>query len=372
MANRKLPNSLSTPPVGGMAYMDAVSSKVDMLFDAISLKPISMTNAGNDYTITVDPVLDADVVAGMSFFIRPSASNTGPCRLRVTSDNPYYDLVKATGETLGSGDFASGTAYFVVFMDGEFRILSVANSEGGNGASAYFQEFLVSGTWTKPAELSPNALVIVEVWGGGGGGGTGSNNRGGGGGGAYNSARFKASDLPSSVAVTVGAGGAAASVGGVGGNSSFGSYVTAYGGGGGHSGNTSSAGGGGGGATSAGGNGANGAGGHGGTGAIPTAGLIATSGFGSGTPGSGRYGGGGSDSSGGSAIWGGGGGGSISGSGGGSVFGGGGGGGSAGGASLFGGNGGGAGVAGSVPGGGGGTGAGGNGAAGKAIVRIVG
>ncbi|AWC25445.1 hypothetical protein CO731_04942 [Aminobacter sp. MSH1] len=387
MATRKLPTSLSTPPVAGPDYMDAVASKVGMLFDAASLKPTAVSNSGNDYTITVDPVLDADVVASMSFYIGPNASNTGPCRLRVTNSNPYYDLVKATGEALGPGDFATGTAYLVVFMGGEFRILSVANSESGDGASTYFQEFLVSGTWAKPANLDPNAILMVEVWGGGGGGANGSNSRGGGGGGAYNFDFLKASDLTSSVSVTVGAGGAAGgNIGVAGGNSSFGSYVTAFGGGAGNSTLTGSGGGGGGGATSAGANATTSAGGNGGDGAITTDNLIAAPGLGSGTNGSGRYGGGGGGGAagggkGGDAIWGGGGGGangvasSAASVGGSSVYGGGGGtggtsGSTAGGVSLYGGNGGARGAAGSVPGGGGG--ASGTGAAGKVIVRVVG
>lgn len=374
MANRKLPTSLSTPPVDGPSYMDAVSSKVGMLFNSISLKPTAVTNVGNDYTITVDPVLDADVVAGMSFFIRPSASNTGPCRLRVTSANPWYDLVKASGEALASGDFVPGTAYFVVFMGGEFRILSVANSEANDGASLYYQEFLVSGTWTKPAGLSADALVFVDAWGAGGGGGTA---QGAGGGGAFNQRTFRASDLTASVAITVGAGGATAATGSVGGNTSFGSYLTAYGGGGGSAvGATSTygGGGGGGGVTSAGATGAQSVGGAGGGPLFQANILSKTGGYG----GTGGVGGQKGDD----AIWGGGGGGCGGRGGGGSsgghsVYGGGGGGGmgdggviQSGGTSQRGGNGGQSGQAGAVPGGGGGSSA--VGGAGKVIVRVVG
>ena len=390
MANRKLPTSLSTPPVGGIPYVDAVASKVGMLFNSIALKPTAIVNAGNDYTITVDPVLDADVVANMSFFISPSANNTGPCRLRVTSTNPWYDLVKASGEALAAGDFATGTAYHVVFMGGEFRILSVANSEADAGAGTYYQEFLVSGTWTKPVGLSPDAIIEVEIWAGGGGGGSSNTHSSGGGGGAYNTRRFRASDLTSSVSATVGAGGALNVAGG---NSSFGSYLTAYGGGPGTHGaggaGQSASGGGGGGASSAGGGGVSiGAGGNGG-GPSNTSGVLAADGdtlAGStvGTVSKGNYGGGGggingtagSVSRGGGATWGGGGGsgrGAAAGSGGSSLYGGGGGCsniGGTGGISTFGGNGGNSGVAGSVPGGGGGAGA--VGGAGKIIVRVVG
>lgn len=103
-------------------------------------------------------------------------------------------------------------------------------------------------TWTKPTSFTPRSVYVL-MWGGGGGGGGGysaaaGTNRlggGGGGGGAFNYRIFPASDLPSTVTVTVGSGG----LGGVGGNaaglattgsagevSSFGDYLFAFGGGG--------------------------------------------------------------------------------------------------------------------------------------------
>lgn len=115
----------------------------------------------------------------------------------------------------------------------------------GAVAVADLQEFTTSGTWNKPSGAT---FVLVEMYGGGAGGGSGC--RGGttsltggagGGGGAYISKMFLASDLASSVSVTIGAGGSGGTAitsnstngdnGGTGGDTSFGSYVTAYGGG---------------------------------------------------------------------------------------------------------------------------------------------
>jgi hypothetical protein len=106
------------------------------------------------------------------------------------------------------------------------------------GTTIDYQTFTASGTWTKPAGVSANASVIIELWGGGGAGaccgtapGVGA---GGGGGGCYMRLQTLASALTSTVAVTIGAGGignASTSIGGGnGGNSTFGSYLTAFGG----------------------------------------------------------------------------------------------------------------------------------------------
>lgn len=371
----------STPGViSGDDYMDSTADAITALFNSMALKPTAITNSGNDYTITIDPVLSGGVVGGMGFFVKPNVNNTGAVRMRIGAD-AYYNVVKSNGVALAAGEFASDTGYFIVFLDGEYRILSVAGEAADAGAHVFFQQFNVSGTWTKPTGLSADAILLVQVWAGGGGGGNnnGGGVGGGGGGGAYNFAYLRAGDLTSSVAVTVGAGGAVVNAGG---NSSFGSYCSAFGGG---RGGTSVAngsnggGGGGGGITSAGNAGGDGPGGSvngsGGNGGGPSGNsLIANPGLGT-SPGTGNYGGGGGNGlEGGDSIWGGGGGGGgavggVTANGGSSAWGGGGGGGT-GGTSLYGGNGGNNGVAGTVPGGGGGRAA--VGGAGRVIVRVVG
>ncbi len=111
------------------------------------------------------------------------------------------------------------------------------------GSHVNYQVFTASGTWTKPSNLSADAIVIVEAWGGGGGGsrcpiGTDRISAGGGGG-AYQCREFLASSLGATVSVTVGAGGAGSttdstpSTAGDGGSSTFGTVLTAFAGGGG-------------------------------------------------------------------------------------------------------------------------------------------
>ena len=240
-------------------------------------------------------------------------------------------------------------------------------TSGGSGAAPSWASLSVvnyqvftsgSGTWTKPAGISANAIVIVEMWGAGGGGGGGSASYRGGGGGGFATENFLASSLGSTETVTVGAGGAGNSggnAGAAGGNSTFGSVLTAYGGNGGS------------GASSGNRFGGSG-GGHNGVG---------SSGLGGGT-------GGGTNTSGDQIavvnpdVYGGGGGsGGVGTSGGQAAYGGGGGGGSgpiAGGVSKIAGNGGagaaGTGVAGTAPAGGGGGGSTTGGAGARGEVRV--
>jgi len=95
--------------------------------------------------------------------------------------------------------------------------------------------FTASGTWTKRPGLK--YIRVRLVGGGGGGSGCSSDNEGsaGGSGGGYSEKVIVASDLASTVAVTIGAGGTAGPsgsprAGGDGGTTSFGSHCSATGG----------------------------------------------------------------------------------------------------------------------------------------------
>lgn len=220
-------------------------------------------------------------------------------------------------------------------------------------------------TWTKPSGLK---FIRVQVWGGGGSGAHmtgGGNETGGGGGGGYSERLLDASQVTTTISVTVGGGGVSVSgCGGAGCNgntgstSNFGTYVIAYGGGAGAFGASGATGGGG--------------GGQFGAGSVSgTAGdILASAGSSTATPTPAFSGGGGGGAAnagaavgGGSTIWGGAGGGGI-----GSTY-------SNGGTSVYGGNGGAAGdggTDGTSPGGGGGSSNGatgsGDGGSGRVIV----
>lgn len=161
----------------------------------------------------------------------------------------------------GQSAYNTGTGWWLEYNGGTPR-LSIGNPatnyltwDGTNltvkGTVPDTQTYTTgSNTWTKPA--GANFVTVVCIGGGGGGGAAANNETGngasGGGGASFVTKTFKASDLPSTVTVTVGAGGTAGtSVGAngtAGGNSTFGTFLTGYGGGAGAGGGNNSGGGG--------------------------------------------------------------------------------------------------------------------------------
>lgn len=140
--------------------------------------------------------------------------------------SPFSDFMN-----LGQDSISDALAALSTALDGRLDIL-----EAGTGTVPTMLALQTSGTWTKPAHLL--AIRVRMVGGGGAGGGANStiaNNASMGGcgsSGSYSEAWFPASALPSSVSVTVGAGGTGVSngTGNAGGASSFGAFLTAPGG----------------------------------------------------------------------------------------------------------------------------------------------
>jgi len=146
-----------------------------------------------------------------------------------------------------AGSYGSVSAIPVVTVDAKGRVTAASTVAAAPGAVFYqdvlngiataldTQTFNSSSTWTKPGS---GTFALVEVWGAGGSGGRRSTAyAGGGGGGAYSAFLVAFSSLPSSVTVTVGAGGASRTgsdqAGAAGGTSSFGSVLSSTGGAGG-------------------------------------------------------------------------------------------------------------------------------------------
>lgn len=317
-----------------------------------------------------------------------------------TSNHPNLGINTAGGYSSGSVKYKNTTDGWTAIATIDLYFKTLQGTIGQIGQASNRQLFATSGTWYKPTTLSGDETVLIQLWGAGGGGGgngtsAGANEScGGGGGGSYNEIKVRASQLSSTVAVTIGAGGAGGvgvgatgSAGAVGGTTTFGSYVSAYGGGGGGWVNDTVAGGGGGGGALGAGFSASGA--TGGVGGSPNGGAVGAVGGIGGA-------GGASSGVGGASLFGGAGGGFAGQNGGASIMGGGGGGGGygspqsggsqsgAGGISTFGGTGGAGGAqnadgnVGIVPGGGGGGSndstvarTGGAGASGQAIITVI-
>ena len=207
---------------------------------------LPLTNPGggaNAATAVLDPVLgSAGLVEGMAFTITWPFTNSGAMTLSVNGGPPVA-VVDAEGNALGSGSVTAGMRQMIEYVGTEFRMMG--GSGGSGGAQVLHWTFTASGTWTKPGGLDGDRIVEFRAVGGGAGGAGASaadNNRRaeghGGGGGEGLILRFKLSDVPASIAITIGAGGTGGSGGGIetinpgtdGGNTTVGSLLTAHGG----------------------------------------------------------------------------------------------------------------------------------------------
>jgi hypothetical protein len=331
MASRTLYSETSSPMPNGLQFLTQYADRMMQLFGAAIWPLTSVGGTGDVVTATLDPPLVAGLVENMRFAITWATTNTAGMTLAIDG-GAAVPILDVAGAAMAAGSAPAGSRALLEYVGGSFRVINQLVVAGQNGP--VHTVFTASGTWSKPTGYADDHPVLVRAWGAGGGGGGHATTAGGGGGCNYAEWVFRYADLPSTVSVSIGAGGVGKSggdgSGGNGGNSTFGSLLEAFGGAGG----TSASGGGGGGE------------------------LAAATGIYGAKVGGGQ-GGGSSTTIHAATLWGGGGGGDDTG-GGSAVFGGGGGGGSfvgsSGGTSKFGGNGGGIGAAGSAPGGGGGAG----------------
>lgn len=212
-------------------FGDQYARHVKALYDASVLPLTAIGGTAANVTAQVDPVISGGLLDGMKFTLTWGADSAGPTTLKIGS-LAAAPVVDASGGALIAGSVKAGQRSLLEYVGGSFRLLGGAGGDGMQGR--FFFQFTASGTFTKPAGLDPDTMVLLEVWGGGGGGGGGIGSGGGGGGGGYARRWLRAADVPSSVSVTIGAGGnggpAGNNSGSNGGSTSFGSLLTATGG----------------------------------------------------------------------------------------------------------------------------------------------
>ena len=288
VANNTDPVTINVDSVGPVALKrsDAAALQADDLVATSTVSVVYNESAGLFYVKHSVPSLVADQVAGA-----PAALETGIVKATGVAfegtvsdgDAVYWDggnnrYAKAIAdgsaaqEAVGIADvtnskaelsgvmsslttgLTAGTVYYLsasvagalsttegVVKIGVARTTSalLINVTGVANPSVDYQEFISSGTWTKPADTLSVYVEVVGAGGGGGGDNAASVIASGGGGGGWIGRTIQGSDVSSSVTITVGAGGLGApdgtttgAGGSSGGSSSFGGLATGGGGGG--------------------------------------------------------------------------------------------------------------------------------------------
>jgi hypothetical protein len=107
--DRLVPVSGTPGIVSGNTYMDAVAEEITGLWDRSRIK-VSAVSGTDTITCTITPPLTAGFVDGMSFVLRPVATNTGAVTLNGVA------VKDGEGGTLTGGALRNGGAYDLVYV----------------------------------------------------------------------------------------------------------------------------------------------------------------------------------------------------------------------------------------------------------------
>jgi hypothetical protein len=190
--------SLVKPEVG--ASEDTWGAKINTTLDTL--------DDLFDGTTAIAPNLSTLKIAGTAVTATAAQINVLVDAPLIASSN-LSDLASVTTAkaTLGVEAITQVEAEAGTKTTGAMNPLNTAQAIASLTTVPTYEEFLTSGTWTKPANVK---FVFVEAIGGGAGGSnsTDATNTGGGGGGGYNEGLLLAADVGSTETVTIGAGGA--------------------------------------------------------------------------------------------------------------------------------------------------------------------
>jgi hypothetical protein len=162
--DRKIPNSTTPGTIEGDVFMDETQEELTGLWDRSVITLSNVAGTANDVTADIVPALKD----GMNFIITAAADNDDAMTLKIGGE-AEVDWLDSGGNGLVGGEVKSGSMYMLTYIAASSAVRMLGQQQVANFQADY-QAFTSSGTWTKPAGLSENALVQVEIWGGGGGG----------------------------------------------------------------------------------------------------------------------------------------------------------------------------------------------------------
>lgn len=227
----KYASSISTSSIGSddrnLANVDYVNS---VAFNGASVVSASESARGVVELATQTEMASSTTTGGSGALVLQSkyATSSAP------SSGHYVPVTQSNGD-LSEGFIPTTLANAYTFSaTTTFSSKVVFSGDTSGVASTTLWATTTTGTWTKPAGLN---YIILELVGGGGAGGgengTADYTGGGGGAGGYCRSVIAAASLPSTVTVTVGAGGVGDHDGGAaGGTTKFNGFATSTGGGG--------------------------------------------------------------------------------------------------------------------------------------------